>query len=495
MILPGAECVLSLIERITSGAESKKLAGLVTQSPGLVRSELADGQWLWRQRGRSACSPPEYNLKWLGQRRFVGSVMFYGVTRYSLFSPGSLSWKTSSSGIFKNQDVYRDYLFSDERLNLRAEMFLTRCVPALAAMAGNHDYIHYVMYPGLLPARHKELIFAAAVKYPFLHPVEWNEAVSGAGIEEVTPLIEEDLALKFAAVDGVQPVAWFRLDDDDLLAADYLQRLETYRTLNHVGMAISFGLGLTAFKTENELVNLREFYHPKSAQGMAFVAAFDPSSGKLVVNPPGPHQSVDQVMPTILDSREHMFFQVRHSDQDSTLNATTFQRIAASLARLEKLPALRTADISAERWPTLFGDLVRGEISDQPWVSGAEPLMLTEDTSVTLPFHAEAGVVEFEFDYESTKDLTGGFAVVSYELQGTKGIDAAELGLLRTTRNGFCRPVWSKSARGHVRQCLILPEGVSIAGVTVTGKNRQPAEVFIRLRSPRVVGVPNGVHG
>ena len=151
------------------------------------------------------------------------------------------------------------------------------------------------------------------------------------------PLIEQDLAGKVGADDGVQPVAWFRLDDDDVLAADYLTRLETYRTLDHVGMAVSFGLGLTAYKADHELVNLREYYHPKSAQGMAFISAFDPGQGRLHIKTPGPHDGVDQVMPTILDSREHMFFQVRHGDQDSTLNSTPYERIAASLARLDKL--------------------------------------------------------------------------------------------------------------------------------------------------------------
>ncbi len=81
------------------------------------------------------------------------------------------------------------------------------------------------------------MLFAAAAKYPFLVPVEWNDVVRGTGIEEVKPLIEQDLASKFDADAGVQPIAWFRLDDDDVLAADYLTRLEVYRTLNHVGMA------------------------------------------------------------------------------------------------------------------------------------------------------------------------------------------------------------------------------------------------------------------
>ena len=65
--------------------------------------------------------------------------MFYGVTRYSLFSPGSPSWKTSRSGVFKTQEQYKDYLFSEQRLQMRADVFFGKSVPALAAMAENFE--------------------------------------------------------------------------------------------------------------------------------------------------------------------------------------------------------------------------------------------------------------------------------------------------------------------------------------------------------------------
>ena len=289
-------------------------------------------------------------------------------------------------------------------------------------MAENHDYKHFVLYSELLPERHKALLHAAASEHPFLIPVEWNKAVRGTGIEEVTPLIEEDLAGKFAADDDVQPVTWFRLDDDDVLAADYLTCLERYRTANHIGMAISFGLGLTAYRGERELVSLREFYHPKSAQGMAFVSAFDPRQRRFIVSTPGHHHKVDTVMPTILDSSDHMFFQIRHGDQDSTLNATPHERVAESLARLEKLPAVRAADVSAEKWPSLIGDIVAGEsVLHELSSPDAEPLQITEDTVLTFPLKADAGLIEFEFEFESAKNLEGGFAEISYDLQGADG--------------------------------------------------------------------------
>ena len=417
--------------------------------------------------------------------------MFYGVTRYSLFSPGSLSWKTSRDGVFQTQDDYMQYLFSEKRLQLRADLFLTKSVPVLATMAENYHYKHFVLYSRFLPVRHKELLLEAAATHPFIVPVEWDEVVRGTGIEEVSPLIDQDLALMFDAKSGLQPVVWFRLDDDDVLASDYLECLERYRTLGNVGMAVSFGLGLTAFKAEHQLVNLREYYHPKSAQGMAFVSAFDPSRGHLAISAPGPHTGVDQVMPTILDSREHMFFQMRHSEQDSTLSATPYERTAETLLKLEKLPAVRAEDISVEKWPTLFDDLACGALPG-PLMPGSESVLLLEETVLTLPLDGVEGLVEVEFEFESERELEGGFAVISYELRGADSFDPEILGLLRTSKNGLCRPVWSRSSRGLIRQCVLLPEGVSIKGVTLRGKKRQPADVLIRWRSPRVVEVHSG---
>jgi hypothetical protein len=416
--------------------------------------------------------------------------VFYGVTRYSLFSPGSPSWKTSRNGVFKTQDEYMNYLFSEQRLQMRADLFLTKSVPALAVMAENHDYKHFVLYSELLPERHKELLYGAAAQHPFLVPVEWNEPVRGTGLEEVTPQIEEDLAGRFAADDDVQPVMWFRLDDDDVLAADYLTCLERYRTVDHIGMAISFGLGLTAYRGERELTNLREYHHAKSAQGMAFVAAFDPRESRFTATTPGHHHRVDTVMPTILDSRDHMFFQVRHGDQDSTLNDSPHERVADSLARLEKLPVVRAADISVEKWPSLIDDLVAGEPKlHELSAPGAEPLQLTENTVLTFPLEAKSGLIEFEFEFESAESLKGGFAEVSYDLQGADGLDVSTLGLRRNSKLGLSRQAWSRKSSGLVRHSILMPEGVSISAVILRGKNRQPADVFIRLRAPRVVAV------
>lgn len=415
--------------------------------------------------------------------------MFFGITRYSLFSPGSGSWKTTRSGVFKTEDEYMSYLFSDARMNIRQHMFLDRSVPVLASMAKRHDYRHFVLYSDVLPAQHKEFLLAACAKHPFLIPLEWSKPVSGSGITEVRPAMEEFLRSRYSSGDGLQPVAWFRLDDDDVLAADYLDRLEPYRRLDFVDKAVSFGLGLTAYKTNNDLVNLREYYYPKSAQGMAFITLYNSAQGSLCAPAPGPHPSVDRVMPTMVDSRNHMFFQMRHADQDSTLNETVHERIAESLARLEKLPPLEAGQLSPERWPTLAPVLAAGEKAGTRQTLSADegvgPFKLKRDAPARFDVQAASGFVELEFTYSSPQRVVGQFVAVSYNMNGPEETDWAAYGLRKSSERGLFRTAAGRGSTGVVRQTLLVPEGAAVNGIEMRAIGSHTSPITITVTSLR----------
>ncbi len=84
---------------------------------------------------------------------------------------------------------------------------------------------------------------------------------------------------------------------------------------------MSFGLGLTAYKGEQRTGEPSGVLSPEVGAGHGLRRLRSTRAERsLAISKPGPHHGVDQVMPTILDSREHMFFQVRHGDQDSTIN-------------------------------------------------------------------------------------------------------------------------------------------------------------------------------
>ena len=98
----------------------------------------------------------------------------------------------------------------------------------------------------------------------------------------------------------------------------------------------------------------------------------------------------------------------------------------------------------------------------------AEPLVLSPETALVFPLVPEIaeGLLEFEFEFESAQELTGAFAVVSYELSGTDGVDVEELGLKlglqKSPTYGMYRLAWSRESHGVVRHSLPLPEGLKI---------------------------------
>lgn len=415
--------------------------------------------------------------------------MFFGITRYSLFSPGSGSWKTSRSGVFKTEDDYKEYLFSDTRLAAREQMFLQRSVPVLSRMAERHDYRHFILFSDTLPEPYKQNLMNACEEHPFLVPVEWSKPVSGAGIDEVVPQMEAILQERYESVDGLQPVLWFRLDDDDVMAADYMDRLEPYRRLEFVDKAVSFGLGLTAFSTGTELVNLREYYYPKIALGLAYVVLYNAHEGTVRAPAAGPHTSVDRDMPTILDSRQPMFFQVRHADQDSTLSETANERIADSVARLEKLRPMDAGQLSPERWPTLAPVLAAGEQAGTRHLISPEtrmaPFKLSKQSPARFQIEAATGLVELEFNYHSPQRLAGNFIAVSYDVDGPEDTDWSAYGLRKSSERGLFRTASGRGSTGVVRQTLLVPEGSTIRGIAMRAIGAHSSPITINVTSLR----------
>ena len=77
--------------------------------------------------------------------------MFVGQTRFSLFQPGSSAWKASSSDSALNEESYRDYLYSEERMESRINIFLEHSIPTIAQAAKYHRIRHIVSFSESLP--------------------------------------------------------------------------------------------------------------------------------------------------------------------------------------------------------------------------------------------------------------------------------------------------------------------------------------------------------
>ncbi|MGP9737760.1 MULTISPECIES: glycosyltransferase [Halomonas] len=224
---------------------------------------------------------------------------FVGVTRFSLFLPGSGAWLLSKT----SEDDYVKSLFSDERLSTRFNIFFKKAVPIYQKMAEKYDYNHVIQYSSLMPEKWKVRLFEESRKYDFIILSE-----SGKELQPI-PILE---ILKDRPAGSL---ALFRVDDDDILPSSYLDNLSRYNNENFEGMIISFGRGLAASYYSGGFIDFRECHRRFLALGMAFVGRY--SEGSYWLPKIGNHELVDKHSPVVVDSRELMFVWTHHNGQDT----------------------------------------------------------------------------------------------------------------------------------------------------------------------------------
>lgn len=231
------------------------------------------------------------------------NAVYFGFTRFSVYLPGSGAWVVSST-----EDEYLTKLYSDERLKPRFEIFLERALPIYELYTKKFSYKHILLYSKVMPEKWKKLLFQAAEKYSFLILHEVRNTIYFHDVMEKY-LIDN------RKVDS--PVALFRVDDDDILSADYLEQLSQYTDLPFEGMSVSFGNAIPAKYDNGKFTDFRFLRSSLLAIGLANIGRFDASTGKLIFPPAVNHMETDLHRPVIVDSRKPAFIWTHHTHQDS----------------------------------------------------------------------------------------------------------------------------------------------------------------------------------
>lgn len=279
----------------------------------------------------------------LGTSPTVRRPFYLGWTRYSASFPREGGLALAINHRYTDPDVYRAQLWSPERMEPRSRMFLTLSVPLLQALREQHDYRHVVTYSPEMPEPWLSQLHEAAERYDVLDP----RPVSAGGPLEA---LQDHLA---ASDRDSGPAVWFRLDDDDLLATDFLDLLEEH--VKHVGpgWAISLGMGYEGLWHEGEVHHVRRKHRPNASHGQAFTGWWDAQTLELTVPGPGNHRTVDHRSPTVLDSRAVAWLRLIHAWQDTQGDRPSFDTLAAPLLRNPS--RVRSEADLLERWPTLEG--------------------------------------------------------------------------------------------------------------------------------------------
>lgn len=268
---------------------------------------------------------------------------FVGVTRYSVLMPKAGAWKLSREA--EDVNAYRDALWSPERMAPRASIFLEMVVPILQSMSESHDYRHIVLYSETMPDPWLTQLKDAARDNPVLLLVDY-------AVGPTVDTIVGQLARQGSR--GSRPVVQFRLDDDDLLAVDYLDRIAAFATEADAGRAISLAAGYAGLFRDGAVVgDVRRVRRVFGSQGLAYVGWYDRANDRLDLTAGGRHYEVDRKMPTLVDSRTPAYFQMRHAGQDTLIDAVEAERVIT--AELATRPTEEDFGKVTRAFPTLAG--------------------------------------------------------------------------------------------------------------------------------------------
>lgn len=281
-------------------------------------------------------------------------MLFIGHTRFSLFDPNSTSWIASNGSKFSTIDEYRDYLFSDERLDTRANIFINYSLPILELASDGYEYYHVVSYSDSLPERFEAKLIAASSRYSFLI---LDKHVNGKGKINLDILARQKLSLKG---EGGEIYGHFRLDDDDLLAVNFFRQSSKYMSDTFVGFVVSYGTGLTAIFDDGNFYYARHAYSPLNSMGQLRICSVDQNQVHRTPTVSS-HNRVDRFNPVILDSQEISYLWVRHAGQDTSLSSgrERFLELSNVARELQKMPVISDSALFVESFPSVDDSCVK----------------------------------------------------------------------------------------------------------------------------------------
>ena len=171
-----------------------------------------------------------------------------GLIRFSMYSEQNFGSWAASRG--KDTRAYRDELFSEVRLKKRLSIFEAVTLPSLDAQTRD-NFLIFIMISDLLPQPFIDRLNTLSNGRKYLKVVSFPPSVSvaQAGREIIKNI-------------HVKSCVSFRLDDDDALAENFIQRLADESAVASDGEIIFSGL-TTAKKMTNEKNMISNSYNTK----------------------------------------------------------------------------------------------------------------------------------------------------------------------------------------------------------------------------------------
>lgn len=424
---------------------------------------------------------------------------FIGETRFSLLKPESPNWVASNGSRFQTLAEYRDYLYAPERLDARCDLFLDVSLPQLRLASAGFDYYHVISFSDSLPDKYQLRLEKAAREFEFLILDRQSETT----IESSWLRVARSKFAPGPAGAAGQPFGWFRLDDDDLLSADYFSQMMPYITAANAGMQVSLGRGLTALYDGGEFYNPRMAHSPLIALGLLSVCMLN-ADGEIIRPVEASHRESDRFNPVMLDSRRISYLWVRHVNQDTALRGAPQESEmtkSRALDDLERLPKLPSRDEALKAFPTCahrFSLAPRPEFSLLAAASGPQGL---DEHGVRLDIGTVGKLIQAEMTLECGPTAGPRSALIGLELVDHGGTalgpgefqdELRQRGLYRSEAPGvgYFRYVNAIPGVENYSMGFELPDGVFCTSVLVRRWN--DTELPIHMSHCNIFGLRSG---
>ncbi|WP_208749022.1 glycosyltransferase [Arthrobacter sp. PM3] len=384
-------------------------------------------------------------------------MLFIGQTRFSLFHPRSSSSVGAGSGFLTPED-YEVYLYSDERIGLRTDIFINQSLPQLALASKGFDLFHVVSYSAELPTKFQRLLEDAAERYQFL---VLDRQYSKPTVDP------HDIAAQ--VLDGSDAAyGVYQLDDDGVVSLDYFEQMSQYVTGANAGMQVSLATGITALGFDGNYSNFRSSYWPMHSMGLLSIWRRD-NDGFLIGPDDAQHNLSDRTNPVIVDARKPGYFWVRHLTQDTSIR----DRLGTGRAKLAE---------NLQRYPSVSEDVDLGSIfpaiADRMILPVNEQLLDTAANLSEVPIlylDRPSSLFSLRLDAYFGEAAVTNSALVSLLLMDTKGADITDevlikalletgIGLSGNRNVGFYRYLKTSPGRSTNSYEFALPEGVLCRG-------------------------------
>lgn len=247
--------------------------------------------------------------------------------RYSILQRNSAAWRAAEQGFEKHVEK----ILSSERLDIREETFDKLTLSSLCSQQISDPEVSFsvlIMLSDLLPQKRLENL-QSKIRIANRSSIDFSLVTidSGSGLDHDFRNINE--AMK-SEIDkkmqnrGQALFATVRLDDDDGVSSNFVQKLSEHMHSGVIGYAVSFAYGLEGYwdSGSGQISDVRHNYFPKFSAGMAYLNSYDSSQGladrkTIHVYNLGNHMKIDEYYPTIIEAKEPMFFRTLSTTNDS----------------------------------------------------------------------------------------------------------------------------------------------------------------------------------